>query len=99
MDALFLYSNDEIKNIIGKKIKNYRIDLGYSQKDLAKRSGISIHSISNIENGNGVTLDNLINIMRALNILNNIDNLVPDVASNPFDIDIGITNRQRVRKK
>ena len=99
MDTLFLYNNDEIKIIIGKKIKNCRIDMGYSQKDLAKRSGISVHSISNIENGNGVTLDNLINIMRALNILNNIDKLIPDVASNPFDIEAGIIDRQRVRKK
>lgn len=99
MDSLFLYNNEEIKKIIGAKIKRYRINAGYSQSDLAKRSGISIHSISNIENGNGFTLDNLLNIMRSLNLINNIDKLIPDVADNPFDIESGIIDRQRIRKK
>lgn len=99
MKSLILKNNNEIKKLLGKRIKDYRIQSGWSQIQLAKRSGISTHSISNIENGNGFTLDNLIAILRALNLVDNLDLLIPELAPNPFDMIKGIMERQRVSKK
>lgn len=98
MKSLILKNNEEIKKLIGERIKNYRIQSGYSQSDLASRSGVSIHTISNIENGAEFTLTNLISILRALNLVDNFDLLVPEVAPNPFDLEKGIIVRQRKRK-
>ena len=98
MKSLILKNNEEIKKLIGERIKHYRIQSGYSHSDLASRSGVSIHTISNIENGAEFTLTNLISILRALNLVDNFDLLVPEVGSNPFDVIKGISNRKRVRK-
>lgn len=98
MKSLVLKNNLEIKDLIGERIKNYRIQSGYSQGDLARKSGVSVHTISNIENGAECTLTNLISILRALNLVDNFDLLVPEVAPNPFDLEKGIVIRQRKRK-
>jgi DNA-binding XRE family transcriptional regulator len=40
------------KNRIGKKIRNLRKTAGYTQGCLAELSGVSLHTIINIERGN-----------------------------------------------
>lgn len=99
MKSIFLLSNTEIKKELGNLLRKHRIELGYSQNDLAKKSGVSVHSISNIENGNDFTIENFLNILRALDLLESFSTIIPDVASNPYDIISGINERKRVRGK
>ncbi len=96
---MLLQTNEEIKEIIGKRIKDYRIESGYSQSELAKKCGLSVHSVSNIENGRGMNIDALITILRFLNLLTNLENLIPEVEPNPYDIVNGVNNRQRRKRK
>ena len=96
---MFLQTNEEIKRILGKRIKDYRIESGYSQTDLSKKCGLSVHSVSNIENGKGMNIDALITILRFLNLLDNLETLIPEVEPNPYDIVNGVKNRQRSRRK
>ena len=94
----YLLLNDlQVKEELGKKIRNYRIDLGWSQQDLANKSGISLHSVSNIENGKDFVINNLISVLRAFNLIDNLDSLIPDTVANPFDVAKGIMERKRVR--
>lgn len=95
---MYLLSNEEIKKNLGNRIKRYRIDSGYSQKELSVKTGVSFHSISNIENGKGMAIENLIKILRYFNLLDNLLNLVPEVDDNPYDIAAGIENRQRRKR-
>lgn len=62
--------NDIVKdNIIGKKIKFYRKQRGYTQAELAEKIGISEKHISKIELGAYIpTLINFIKIMEVLNL-------------------------------
>lgn len=58
-----------IKNLLGKKIKEKRLSQHLTQEQLAERIGISPKSLSQIELGNNfVSADNLEQICLALNI-------------------------------
>ena len=60
----------DIKKLFGKKVKEKRIALGFTQEVLAEKIGISPKSLSQIELGNNfVSAENLEAICIALNTL------------------------------
>lgn len=84
---------------LGEKIKMYRVSMGLTQKDLEVRSGVSQRSISRLEQGESVQLDNFIRIMLALNLGDHVDILIPDQTKRPsYYLKSKAKGRQRVRK-
>ena len=75
------YSNGELAAQLGERFRNYRNSLGLSQKDLALNSGVSVMTIVRFEKGQGssIRLDNLIALFRAIQRLDDISELVPDM--------------------
>lgn len=68
---------------LGQKVKTYRIMNEMSQQDLEDKSGVSKRSISRLEQGESVQVDNLFKIMIALGLGDNIELLVPDQTKRP----------------
>lgn len=68
---------------LGHKIKIYRITKELSQKDIADITGVSLRSISRLEQGESVQMDNLFKILLALDLGDNIEMLVPDQTKRP----------------
>lgn len=84
---------------LGEKIKLYRVSMGLTQQDLEEKSGVSKRSISRLEQGESVQLDNFVKIMIALNLGENIDILIPDQTKRPsYYLNKNIKGSQRVRK-
>ncbi|TVP95934.1 MAG: XRE family transcriptional regulator [Acholeplasmatales bacterium] len=79
-------TNDVMIKEIGKRLKARRIALDITQKDLAVESGVSQRTISGFENGENITLDNLLSILRVLRLLQEINLLFPERKVNPFDV-------------
>lgn len=73
--------------------------MGITQNELAKHSGLSLKTISNIERGKDVKFSMIISVLRSLNILENLDGLVPEAIVRPIDYLLLDKSRQRVRKK
>lgn len=46
----------EYQKRIGERIKQYRVNAGISQKDLEDESGVSVRSISRLEQGHRYSL-------------------------------------------
>lgn len=85
---------------LGQKIKLYRIMKEMSQQDLADKTGVSKRSISRLEQGESVQLENLFRILLALELGENIDMLVPDQSKRPsFYLEKADNKNKRVRKK
>ena len=85
---------------IGKRVKQYRINAGMTQQDLENKSGVSVRSISRLEQGASVQLESLIKILTAFNLESNIDLLIPDQTKRPsFYLKNNDKPKQRVRKK
>jgi len=85
---------------LGQKIKLYRIMKEMSQQDLEDKTGVSKRSISRLEQGESVQLENLFKILLALDLGDNIDLLVPDQTKRPsFYLEKTSIKNKRVRKK
>ena len=74
-------SNDELAAQLGERFKEYRNALGLSQKQVAAKSGVSVMTIVRFENGQGnsIRLDNLIALMRAVQRLEDIAWMIPEM--------------------
>ena len=66
-------SNDYILKELGKRIQDIRISVAITQRELAERAGVSPSTMERIENGENVKIENILNVMRALSLLNNLD--------------------------
>lgn len=69
---------------IGRFIKHTRLSKNRTQKQLAIASGLNRWTISQIENGEAVTLTSLIQLLRALDVLYVLDNFEVNEAISPL---------------
>ena len=85
---------------LGQKIKTYRVMNEMSQQELEDKTGVSKRSISRLEQGESVQVDNLFKILLALGLGDNIDLLVPDQTKRPsYYLENKDNKPKRVRKK
>ena len=77
----YALSNVEIAAQIGERFREYRNALGLSQKQVAIQSGVSVMTIVRFEKGQGnsIRLDNLIALLRAVQRLDDIVELIPEL--------------------
>ncbi|MCQ2463748.1 MAG: helix-turn-helix domain-containing protein [Clostridia bacterium] len=73
------YTDSNIISSFGKEIKEYRVRLNLTQSDLASECGISSSTLERIENGSDTKFSNIIKIMRAFNLIDNLGFMIPDV--------------------
>lgn len=95
-------NNTFILEELGKRIKDTRLNRSMSQKDLAYYSGVAQSTLIRIENGEGGNLENLMKIMRVLDLLQNFDLLIPEQELTPEEIFANISKRKRaprIKKK
>jgi transcriptional regulator with XRE-family HTH domain len=85
--------------LMGERLKAYRIDYQMTQKELADRSGVSVRSIQNFEHGEDIQLSSLIKITKTLGLDGNLSMLVPDVSKRPSMYLEKTKKKMRVRKK
>lgn len=84
---------------LGGRIKRARIDQKLTQQALATKAGVSLRTISVIENGGDLRLESLLRILRALGYLENLNTLLPELAINPEDYASLGKERQRVSRR
>ncbi len=83
---------NNIKKLLGKKIKELRIKRGFTQEQLSEKIGIGERNLSKIECGNNfVTAETLSNLIVALNV-NAKDLFDFDYYKNETDIKSEIIN-------
>lgn len=99
MTIKYYTSTKETLMEMGIRIKRLRLTNGLTQAELAKRSGVSAGTISNLESGKDVSFSNFISLLRALNALQELDAVM-----HPYSFAVDINERtgkekQRVREK
>jgi DNA-binding XRE family transcriptional regulator len=70
---LYIQTNAAIMRQIGSKLKELRIEKNMKQKELADAAGVSVFTISSIENGKTTSLLTVIQLLRALEHLDYLD--------------------------
>jgi hypothetical protein len=80
----------EIAATIAKRLQRWRVDpkgSAMSARELARRSGMGLTPLRRFEKTGGITLRNLIALMRAMGLLERLEGLVPDPSMpSPMDI-------------
>ena len=90
-------NNQTILMELGRRIQDTRIAASLTQKELAERAGISLSTLVRLESGESARFEYVLNTLRALNLLSNIDLLVQEQEIRPSDLlDYG-KKRKRVR--
>ncbi len=69
---------------LGRRLARHRLNENLTQAALAARAGVSLPTVQRIERGNPSQIANLIRILRALELLDNLDTLVPEPAASPL---------------
>ncbi len=78
-----LFTDPQIEQELGKRLKNRRVDRNLSQSTVAQKSGLSRRTITAVENGEGTSLRTLIALLRALDSLDTLDGFLPDPGISP----------------
>ena len=78
-------SGSDLIRQLGKRYSDYRKRIGYTQKEVSEKSGLSVFTISSFENGSstGLTLASLIRLLRAIECLEEIEKLLPELPESP----------------
>lgn len=63
---------------LGQRIRQRRISLGLTQAELAQRCGVSPSTETRLESGEDTKISNFIKILSGLNVLENVDVLIPE---------------------
>lgn len=83
---------------IGKRLKEYRLRKNYTQSELAVKAGISVLSVQNLEKGCSVSLSTFISVLRMLNVLGNVETLIPELPISPIEL-LKLKGKTRMRAK
>lgn len=68
---------------LGNRIARYRLNRNLTQSALAEEAGISKRTIIRVEHGHSTQTSNLIRVLRALNLLQNLEALIPQPVASP----------------
>lgn len=83
---LYGLSDRAILKEIGRRLKRKRLEQNLTQQSLAKTAGLNRTTISEAENGVSFSIQTLIQILRALRALDQLDAFLPDPGLSPLQL-------------
>ncbi len=70
---------------LGSRLRDLRLSRNVSQAALAKEAGMARFTLQRIEDGQPSSMTNFIRLLRSLDLLDELDGLVPESADRPVD--------------
>ena len=89
-------TDDAVLKELGSRFAQYRLNMNLTQGALANEAGISERTLIRVEHGESTQTTNLIRILRALQLLGNMDALIPEPVASPIQ-QVRLQGRQRRR--
>lgn len=94
-------TDNEIALRLADSIKAWRLSpegAGVTQTELARRSGVGLTPLKRFEKTGGITLRNLIALLRAMDLLDGLENLIP-MPAGPGPLALLEAERAKTRRK
>ena len=89
-------SDDAVLKEMGHRITQYRLNRDKTQAALALEAGVSSRTLTRVEHGHSVQASSIIRILRALQLLENLDTLIPEPVVSPVQ-QLKMQGKQRQR--
>ena len=97
---LYAQANDAIMRQIGSKLKELRIEKNMKQAELSDASGVSVFTISSVENGKTTSLLTSVQLLRALEHLDYLDSFFQEETVSPIAYaKLFKNNKKKIRVK
>lgn len=81
---IYAQTNDAIMRQIGSKLKELRIEKNMKQTELADAAGVSVFTISAVENGKMTSLITIVQLLRALEHLDYLTSFFQEETISPI---------------
>jgi transcriptional regulator with XRE-family HTH domain len=98
MNQLLFNTPKELQTVLGERLRRLRLNRNLDQRTTAEKAGISEKSLRNLEGGHGSTVETLLRVLKALDHLQGIEMLAPEISVNPLDLLRPSKAPQRVRR-
>jgi len=86
MSALLFNTPEELQTVLGERLRRLRLNRNLDQRTTAEKAGISEKALRNLECGHGSTVETLMRVLKALEHLQGIEMLAPEISVNPLDL-------------
>lgn len=86
MAAHSFLAPNELQELLGERLKRLRLNRNLDQRTTAEKAGISEKALRNLESGRGSTVETLLRVLKALDHLQGLDMLAPEISVNPLDL-------------
>ena len=98
--SLYGLSDAALLEELGERLRRRRLDRNLSQAELAKRAGLDRTTVGKMERGGAVSTLILVQVLRALNALEELETLLPDAGPSPLQLaKLGGRERQRASRR
>jgi transcriptional regulator with XRE-family HTH domain len=81
-----LLPDEAILAELGERIARSRIDLELTQAEAAERAGLSKRTLERIESGASAQMSSLIRILRVLELLPRLEQMLPETGPGPMEL-------------
>lgn len=90
-------SNTALLAEIGTRLKNLRVQQNKDQQQFAYEAGLSLRTLSRLENGHSVSFEAVLKVIRALDLIGRLDVFLPTVEVSPVQQAKNKHNKPRQR--
>lgn len=89
----------EVLITLGARLRDYRMRLNMTRKQLAEATGVGMTTLYKIETGNmtDVSFSILLKLMRALGLADGWDKMIPELPESPYLYKDNLKKKQRIR--
>ncbi|MEO7622727.1 MAG: helix-turn-helix domain-containing protein [Gallionella sp.] len=98
MSALLFNTPEELQTVLGERLRRLRLNRNLDQRSTAEKAGISEKALRNLEGGHGSTVETLLRVLKALEYLDGIAMLAPEISVNPLELLRHPKVQQRARR-
>lgn len=81
-----LLSDDVVLAEIGQRVAQRRINAQLTQAQLATQAGVGKRTVERFENGESTQMSSVIRIFRVLDLLPQLDRIIPEPGIHPMDL-------------
>ena len=96
-EDIYAKTNPELIMELGSRFKEYRLTCRMTQKQVAEQAGVSLFTIKAFESGRAynITMGCFLAMLRAINYLEEIEKLLPEIPPTPEMIEIINKNKPK----
>ena len=91
-----LFADDAILAKIGERVARRRLDLQFTQADVAEQAGVAKRTVERIEAGASAQMSSMIRILRVLELFPGLDRMIPEAGPRPMDL---LKRKGKVRQR